>query len=213
MSLSATTERALVLCIEQSGESFHKLDVLTRETGYILCLQRISKKRLSQTRPDFLDTAEILMDSSRQGEKAVRFIKEYHLIERRSNIGQSYRTLQCASKFCSLIARNAPHMADPEILYEITERTLNAFAENKPPEIIFLKALYLLLKDEGYPVRESWWPQLSEQLRNDTKEFINNPTPDSASAEQIKNCMEISDNLGNWLSRETALVLPQIFLV
>ena len=99
-------------------------------------------------------------------------------------------------------------MAEPDILYEIIERTLNAFNEKKSPEIIFLKALYLLLKDEGYPVRESWWPQLSERLRDPARQFINNPTPGSTSEEQSKICVEISHNLRNWLSQETDLVLP-----
>ena len=206
MVLMATAERALILRIGLSGESFHKLDILTQRTGYILCLQRISKKQLSQTTPDLLDTAEILMDPPRQG--STRFIKEYHLVQRRSDIGKSYRTLQCASEFCSLIIRNAPHMAEPTILYKITERALNAFDEKKLPEIVFLKALYLLLKDEGYPVRESWWPQLPAQLRKSTRQFINNPTPNSMPEEQIKVCVEISRNLRNWLSHETDLVLP-----
>ena len=206
MGLPATAERALVLRIKPSGESFYKLDVLTKETGYILCLQRISRKQLSHTKPDFLDTAEILMEPPRQG--AARFIKEYHLIERRSNVGQSYRTLQCASEFCSLIVRNAPHMAEPDVLYKIIERTLNAFNEKKSPEIIFLKALYLLLKDEGYPVRESWWPQLPKQLQNPARQFINDPTSGSVPEEQTKICIEISHNLRNWLSHETDLALP-----
>ena len=206
MVLMATAERALILRIGLSGESFHKLDILTQGTGYILCLQRISKKPLSQTTPDLLDTAEILMDPPRQG--ATCFIKEYHLIQRRSNIGKSYRALQCASEFCSLIVRNAPHMAAPNILYEITERALNAFNERKSPEIIFLKALYLLLKDEGYPVRESWWPQLPEYLREAAREFINDPLPETTSEEQLKICSEIDHNLRNWLSRETDLTLP-----
>lgn len=205
MSLQATTEQAVILRVEPSSESFYKLDLLTKETGYILCLKRISKKSSAQIAPDLFDTADILLDPPRQG--GARFIKEYHLLQRRSSIGQSYRTLQCASEFCTLIAKNAQHMAEPTLIYEIAERSLDAFAGKKAPEIISLKAHYILLKDEGYPVREFWWPQLPERLRKPALQFINDPVPNSTSEEQIKLCMEIGHNLLNWLSRETDLIL------
>jgi recombinational DNA repair protein (RecF pathway) len=209
MSLLATTERALVLRIAPNGESFQRIDILTKEVGYILCLKRVSKKNSLQTAaPDLFDTADIHLESPRQG--TARFVKEYQLVHRRSSIGQSYRKLQCASEFCSLMVQNAPHMAEPTILYEITERTLNAFGEKGSPEIISLKALYLILKDEGYPVRESWWPQLSARLREPARQLINDPSPESAAAEQIKICTEIHQNLRNWLSYETDLVLPHL---
>ena len=205
MSRLDTSDRALVLRIAPNGESFQKIDILTQETGYTLCLKRISKKNV-QTTPDLFDTADILLESSRQGN--TRFVKDYQLAKRRSAIGQSYRKLHCASDFCSLILQNAPHMADPVLLYTITERTLNAFADKESPEITSLKALYLLLKDEGYPVRESWWPQLPEYLREAAREFINDPLPETISEEQLKICSEIDHNLRNWLSRETDLTLP-----
>ena len=206
MRLPATTEQALVLRIAPSGESFHRIDFLTKKMGYILGLKRASKKNPLQAAPDLFDTADIQLENPRQG--TVHFVNEYQLLQRRSSIGQSYQKLHCASEFCSLIAHNAPHMADPAVLYEITERTLNAFAEKKLPEVISLKAIYLLLRDEGYPVRESWWPQLPAHMREPARQLINNPTPDSAPAESIETCTEIDHNLRNWLSHETDLVFP-----
>ena len=206
LPLSVTTETALVLRITPSGESFQKISVLTEESGYILCLNRISKKNPLLGKPDLFDTASIQIESSRQG--TARFVKEYRILQRRCTIGQSYRKLHYASAFCSLIAQNAPHMAEPTLLYRITKRTLDAFAQKELPEIISLKALYLLLKDEGYPVRESWWPQLPTHLREPARQLINHPSPESASEKQIKMCTEINQNLRNWLSRETDLLLP-----
>ncbi len=207
MSQIASPENALVLCIASSGESFQKIDVLTKESGYILCLQRISKKNPLLGRPDLFDTASMQLESSRQGK--ARFVKEYQLLQRRSSIGNSYRKLHHASAFCSLIVHNAPHMADPTLLYEITERTLDAFAEKESPEIVSLKALYLLLKDEGYPVRESWWTKLPSYLQAPARQLINDPLPETAAAgEQLELCSEITQNLRSWLGRETDLVLP-----
>jgi recombinational DNA repair protein (RecF pathway) len=206
MSKPAVTERALVLRIAPSGESFQKIDILTPESGTFLCLKRISKKNPQTAAPDHFDTADIHLETSKQG--TARFVNDYQLVHRRSSLGQSYRKLLHASDFCALIALNGPHMADPAALYHITERTLNAFAERDVPSIVFLKAIYILLKDEGYPVRESWWPQLPAHLREPAKQLINQPTPDSADAELVDACTQISRSLCQWLSRETELMLP-----
>lgn len=205
MSRPAITERALVLRIAHSGESFHKIDLLSLQSGAFLCLKRVSKKARNAV-PDLFDTADIHLETSKQG--TLRFVNDYELIHRRSAIGRSYRKLQYASDFCTLIALNGPHMADPVSLYQITERTLNAFTKREMPAIVFLKAIYLLLKDEGYAVRESWWPQLPIHLREAAKQLINQPTPDSATAERVKACEQISQHLCHWLHRETDLMLP-----
>ena len=206
MSAPAVTERALVLRIAPSGESFHKLDILTPDNGALLCLKRISKKNHLTAAPDLFDSADINLETSKQG--TARFVREYQLVQRRSRIGQSYHKLRYASDFCALLAHNGRHMADPAALFQLAERTLDAFAKRDAPAIVFLKALYLLLKDEGYPVRESWWPQLHASLRVPAKQLLNNPTPDHAEAPLLEVCEQASRNLCHWLRRETDLILP-----
>jgi recombinational DNA repair protein (RecF pathway) len=202
----AVTERALVLRMAPSGESFQKIDLLSLESGAFLCLKRLSKNKQHSTAPDLFDTADIHLENSKQG--TTRFVNDYQLVQRRNEIGRSYRKLQYASDFCALIAQNGPHMADPAALYHITERTLDAFAQRAVPAIVFLKAVYILLKDEGYPVRESWWPQLPQQLREPAKQLINQPTPDSVTPECTEACTQITRHLCHWLRRETDLMLP-----
>ncbi|CAA6692559.1 MULTISPECIES: recombination protein O N-terminal domain-containing protein [unclassified Lentimonas] len=208
MSKPAVTERALVLRIAPSGESYLKVDILTAESGTFLCLKRLSKAKHQTAAPDLFDTADIHLETSKQG--TARFVNDYQLVQRRSHIGQSYRKLQHASDFCALIAQNGPHMADHAALYQITERTLNAFAERDLPSIVFLKAVYILLKDEGYPVRESWWPQLPQHLRVVAKQLINQPTPNTAEPEHLEACTQITRHLCHWLRRETDLMLPSV---
>lgn len=206
MSLPAVNERALVLGIAPSGESFLKLNVLTAESGVFLCLKRTSKKFSQNAAPDLFDTAHLHLQTSKQG--TARFVGEYQLIQRRSELGQSYARLRHASDFCALLALNGPHMADPAALFQLTERTLDAFAERAAPGIILLKGIYLLLKDEGYPVRESWWPQIPIHWRDTARDLINKPTPDTPPPELIEATEHITRNLCHWLRRETDLHLP-----
>ena len=206
MNPAAVTEHALVLRIAPHGESFLKLDLVTPDSGVFLCLKRVSKKNRATAAPDLFDSAEIQLASSRQG--SARFVNEYQLLQRRSQIGASYRKLRYASDFCALIAHNGPHMADPAALHQLVERTLNAFAERDAPAIVFLKAIYLLLKDEGYPVREGWWPQLPATLRGVAKQLLNNPPPSNADPSLLDCCEQASHHLCRWMRRETDLMLP-----
>lgn len=196
-------DKILILRLAPSGESFLKMDVISPEFGAFLCLKRISKKNSQQTTPDLFDSAEIQLETSKQG--TARFVREYQLIQRREAIGRSYHSLRHASEFSALIARNGPHMAEPEALFELVERTLNAFTAGKAPDVVHLKAVYMLLKNEGYPIRESWWPNLPATLRDTAKTLINEPAPEQTDAATREGCEQIAQSLYRWLERETDL--------
>ncbi len=202
------THKALVLSLEASGESFLKLTVLSPESGAFYCLKRIAKKKSSTTvTPDLFDTAEIDLDTAKQG--SALFVRSYRTLNRRSEIGQNYHKLLAASEFTALLARNSPQMGDYANLYHRVERSLDAFCERAHPTIVLLKSLYLLLKDEGYPVRESWWPNLPNSLRESAKNILNQPTPDAKAAIATDDCQQLTENLYLWLQRETDLILPK----
>ena len=198
-------DRALILRLAPAGESFLKLDILSPEHGAFLCLKRVSKKSSLQAAPDLFDTADLQLETSKQG--TARFIREDRLVQRRLAIGASYQSLRHASDFAMLLVRNAPHMAEPAELFQLAERSFDAFAERKAPEIIHLKTVYLLLKNEGYPIRESWWPQLPNHLTEAAREAINSPAPEKTTPEVRAVNESVLQNLYLWLERETDLML------
>lgn len=202
------THKALVLSLESSGESFLKLIVLSPESGTFYCLKRIAKKKSSTTdTPDLFDTAEIDLETTKQGNAL--FVSNYRTLVRRSEIGQNYQKLLAASEFSAVLATNSPQMGDYANLYHRVERSLDAFCERPHPTIVLLKSLYLLLKDEGYPVRESWWPNLPSTLREAAKNILNQPTPNADLAIASNDCQLLTKNLYMWLQRETDLILPK----
>lgn len=196
----------IVLRTAPSGESFLKIELLSPDNGVCLCLKRISKKNPNQDAPDLFDTAELTLEASKQG--SLQFVGEYRVTQRREAIGLSYRSLKYASDFCAILAENGPHMAEPELLHDLCERTLDAFCEKKAPSVIFLKALYLLLKDEGYPIKETWWSYLSPELKTQCREILKSPTPESLSPEVTALVERLNANLCRWLRSETDLRLP-----
>lgn len=199
-------EEALVLKTEPSGESFIKLYVLTVESGIFLCMKRVSKKANSSTIPDLFDTAVILLETSQQG--TMRFVKEYQLRQRREVIGQNYRSLRSASRLSQLLVANASHMPESKWLFTLTERAFDAFAVGKAPDVVLLKSFYLLLKDEGYPVRESWWPTLRADLRETAKRLLSKPSPAHIDKAEQKTCESIEQDLTQWMRHQTDLIIP-----
>ena len=201
------THRVLVLQKEPSGESFLKLHLLGPELGCQLCLKRVaSRSRSTKSAPDLFDTAEVQVDTSKHG--TAQFVGEYEIIRRRSEIGLNYRALGHASDFSKLLVLNGSHMGDLPALYQLAERSMDAFAERLEPSVVYLKSLFLLLKDEGYPVRESWWPNLPARLRELSRKLLSEPSPESLSPEARKCCGASTQNLIHWLRRETDLRLP-----
>jgi len=199
--------RSLVLRKEPSGESFLKLHLLSAEAGVQLCLKRVpSKNKVSKPAPDLFDTAEIQLESSKHG--TAQFVSDYQICQRRDAIGRNYKSLLYASDYCNLLILNGTHMADLPALYQLAERSLDAFAERSTPAVVFLKSIYLLLKDEGYPIRESWWPQLPSALRQHTRQLLQQPVPDTVSPEMQAHCEEAIRHLLHWLDYETDLVSP-----
>lgn len=197
---------ALVLQTEPSGESFLKLHLLTIEHGIFLCLKRVPKKSGRTTVPDIFDQAVVELEQSKQG--TLQFVKDYQLIKRRDAIGQSYQSLQDAASLSRLLVRNAAHMPESEALFELTTQALDAFTAGKASEVVLLKALFRLLKDEGYPVRESWWPRLPQKLRQPAKTLLSEPPPVTLGREERDLCRKIHGNLYDWMRQHTDLLIP-----
>lgn len=198
----------LVLRLEPTGESFLKMHMLGTDEGLLLCLKRLSRKQRSEKpSPDLFDTAEIQLERARQG--TLQFVSGYHPIERRSAIGHNYRRLQRASQFCQLLVHNATHMPDLPALYRLATRSLDAFATRPTPDVVFLKSLFILLQEEGYPVRESWWPHLPTSLKATAKALIEAPSPEQLGDAKRADCLQAIALLSSWIRRETELILPE----
>ena len=199
-------EESLVLKTAPSGELFLKLYLLTIQNGVFLCLKRIPKKALHSSIPDIFDQALITLETSQQG--TMRFVKEYQITQRREQIGHNYRSLSSASFFSQLLVSNAAHLPESKTLFNLTARSFDAFAAGKVPEIVLLKSLYLVLTNEGFPVRESWWPTVPSNLTSLAKRQLQASAPMQIDAGEKKHCQGICDHLIDWMRLHTDLIVP-----
>lgn len=206
---------ALILAKSPSGsDSFEQLTAWSGEHGLLHLLLRIPKSAKaslarrssaprSEGRLDLFDEAELWLESSNQGR--TWFIKEHRFIAQRAGIGRSYDALKAAAALAALVTRNpVPDESRPPVA-DLLRSSLAALAAGGRPDLVWLKALYCFLRDEGYPVKQQWWPQLAAPDRTAATQLLNQPlaaqTADAATVARLIRQLE------DWVRGETEIRL------
>lgn len=198
---------ALVLAKQLSGsDSFEQLTAWSGEHGVLHCLRRISqgKKAAPTSAPlDLFDEAELWLESSNQGR--TWFIKEHRFIQQRPGIGRSYDALKAAAALGALITRNPVSDESRPDISDLLRTSLTALAAGGRPDIVWLKALYRFLRDEGYPAKQQWWPQLTAADRDTAARLLNQPL--AAQTADTSAVIRITRQLEDWIRGETEIRL------
>ncbi len=193
-----------ILSKQPSGsDSFEQLTAFDAEHGVLPCLHRIPQGKSTATPLDLFDETELWLESSNQGRSW--FVKEHRLIQRHDGIGRSYDALRVAAALGALLSRNPVSDDSRGEIVALVRTTFAALAGGGRPDIVWLKALYCLLRDEGYPVKQQWWPQLSESDRDLAAQLLNQPLAgQTAGADAVA---RIARRLEDWLRAETEIRL------
>ena len=206
---------AFILSKQPSGsDSFEQLAVFSNEHGALHCLIRAPKTSPSisgrrgaaprgEGRLDLFDETELSLESTNQGR--TWFIKEHRLIQRHDGIGRSYEALKSAAALATLITRNAVPDESREPITGLLRNTFTALGAGGRPDIVWLKALYSFLRDEGYPVKQQWWPQLPAADRELTAHLLNQPL--AAQTVEAPAVTKITRRLEEWIKAETEIHL------
>jgi len=195
---------AFVLARQPSGsDAFEQLTAFSADHGVLLCLRRTKQSKNASTPLDLFDEAELWLESSNQGR--TWFIKEHRFIHRHDGIGRSYDALKTAAAFGALLARNPVPDESREPVAALLRSSLGALAAGGRPDIVWLKTLYCLLRDEGYPVKQQWWPQLAAADRDDAVHLLNQPL--SVQTADAPTVARITRRLEDWTAAETEIRL------
>lgn len=173
---------AFVLLKHPPSDTFQTLAVFSAEQGAMTVLQRVAKKPTATTL-DLFDEASLLLESSNQGR--TYFLKESRLLRRHSDIGRSYDALRLASAFSTLIARNPVHEESRASVASLLRTAFDAFGTSDRPDIVYLKSFYRFARDEGYPLKEQWFPTLPASDRAVVTTLINRPLAEQTAAPDI----------------------------
>lgn len=194
--------RCLVLGREASGESHLLLTLLEPGDGILRCLARASR-RAGTVQPDLFDEAEVTLERASGG--ANRFVKDYRPLRRQPGIGRSHTALERASRLASIIRRNPPPPESAAVAFEIARETLAAMAERPRPDAAYLKALWLLLKDGGWPVEAHWLGRLG--TRRELAAGVLSQPLDAQLADSAA-VSELATDLERWAVGEVHYVMP-----
>lgn len=205
---------ALVLAKQPSGsDSFEQLTAWSGEHGLLHILGRIPKPGKpsparrptpgSEGRLDLFDEAELWLESSNQGR--TWFIKEHRFIEQRAGLGRSYAALKAAAALAALVTRNPVPDESRPVITGLLRSSLAALAAGGRPDLVWLKSLFCFLRDEGYPVKQQWWPQLTAPDRDLAAQLLNQPL--AAQTTEAATVARITRQLEDWVGRETELRL------
>ena len=172
---------AFILLKRPPTDAFQTFIVFSPEHGALTVLQRLPKKTGATAVPlDLFDEAELALDSSNQGR--TWFVKETRLVTRAAAIGRSYETLLLASAFTALIARNPVHEESRPAVGALLRTALAAFANGVRPDVVAFKSLYCFARDEGYPLKQQWFPTLAPADRAAVASLLNLPLADQTLA-------------------------------
>lgn len=194
--------RCLVLGREPSGESHLLLTLLDADEGIVRCLARASR-RAGPAQPDLFDEAEVTLERASGG--ANRFVRDYRVLRRLPGIGRNHAALERASRLAGVLRRNPPPPESAPVAFQITRGSLAAMAERPRPDAAYLKALWLLLKDGGWPVEAHWLARLGS--RRETAAAVLSLPLDAQSAD-LAAVGELASDLERWAVGEVHYVMP-----
>ncbi len=165
---------AFVLLKRPPTDAFQSFVLFSAEHGALHALQRVPKKSAGTVTPlDLFDEASLLLESSNQGR--TWFVKETRVLTRHADLGRNYESLVQASLLAALIARNpVPEESRPAVA-TLLRGALAAFAAGVRPDAVYFKSLYRFARDEGYPLKQQWFPTLPSADREAVATLLNRP--------------------------------------
>lgn len=197
---------ALVLARQPSGaDHFEQVTVFSAEHGVLLCLRRLARKaNTAAAIPlDLFDEVDLNLETANQGR--TWFVQEHRHLLRHPGVGRSYAALQTASALATLVTRN-PVTDDsrPDVM-GLLRQSLAALDLGSRPDLVWLKALFCFLRDEGYPVKQVWWQNLPPDDRTAATHILNQPiAAQTPAADQVS---RLRHHLEAWVARDTELRL------
>lgn len=195
---------AFILARQPSGsDAFEQLTAFSADHGVLHLLRRLKQGKTASTPLDLFDEAELWLESTNEGR--TWFIKEHRFIQRHTGIGRSYDALKAAAALGTLLTRNPVPDESRVDVTDLLRTSLTALATGGRPDIVWLKALYCLLRDEGYPVKQHWWPELTAADRDTAAQLLNQPLADQTA--DTVTVARITRRLEEWVHAETEIRL------
>lgn len=199
---------AFVLLKRPPSDSFQGFNVFSAEHGALLIHQRLPKRTAGKTGSttvalDLFDEVSLRLESSNQGQ--TWFVQETRLVTRHADLGRSYETLRHASALAALVARNPVHEDSRNQVAALLRQAFASFAAGARPDFVWFKSLYCFARDEGYPVKQQWFPTLPGADREAVATLLNRPL--AAQTATLDVVARLQKRLEEYLTGHTEILL------
>ncbi len=185
-----------------AADGWEACSLFTAEHGPLLAMQRVkSKTGTPRSILDLFDEAALFLESSNEGH--TWFVREARITLRQTGIGGSYAALQGAAAFTRMVARNPVGPDSRPAVHQLLRTGLAAFALGARPEIVLFKCLYCFARDEGYPIKQDWFPRLSAADRAMAALLLNRPLAEQTAAPE--EVTRLQQGLADYLRQETEI--------
>lgn len=182
------------------GEKFWKITTLSVEEGVMIFLIRQASKKTGTVVPDIFDEAELVPDRKKAGEDGARFAKEYILKKRHTGISGDYSGLVFASRFATVLAKNAFPPDALAAVFSICRNAIAAFSEKPRKDAAYFKSLWMIARECGLPAREDWFESLAFGEKDVVSQILRCPL-DAMSVPE-RDVERATSRLEYWLARE-----------
>lgn len=207
MSKPSLASDVWILGRRPASDRFQPYLTFSEEHGRMTAYVRISRKASSPSVAlDLFDEVSLVVESAPQGQ--VWFVKEAQVLARHALIGRNYEALKHASEFAATVAQNDVPEEGRAKVYELLRVAFSAFSTSSRPDVVHFKSLYCFARDEGYPVRQQWFPTLPAEQRLRVDQLLRTPlgeleaAPDS---ETLRATAELQERLHEYLRAFTEL--------
>jgi len=193
----------VVLDRVETGERFIRITLFSLNAGLLSVLHRVSKSNKARPTPDIFDDVEFSLDY-RSVNKNIPFVKDFQILNKRTEIAKSHTCFNFASKFASLILNNGLHMQDFVQLYNLMTSSLEAFQRAERPDIVWFKTIFLFGRIEGLAVEQDWLANLEKTKRKYATDVLSNPIKKQNPSFKLLNYL--TNSLSFWLQSETEII-------
>jgi len=175
----------IVLSIEPAGGRFLRARIFDEDNG--LCSAHFPTSLAKMPKfvpPDLFDDLECRLNPNRSP-SSIPFVAEYQKVRSFRELARNPTHFLSASKIARFYLQNGSHLLEPAPRLKLLRTALNSFAKARDPKAVLLKLYFCFARDEGLPVRESWFNLLPEILASEARKTLSEPVNRSVSQEHF----------------------------
>ncbi len=196
----------VVLDRQEKGENSLLFRIFSPKRGLIAAMRKVSATKTSVL-PDLFDQCSFELAPFGSDENADLFaLKDFSVAERMEGIPKDYACFSAAARICLWVEKNGRYSENPKDFYRVIVGALEALNTGANADLVLLKFLYVFCRDEGYAVKEDFFPSLGSGDADILRLALKTPSKDLGSLKE-SDFARLLKRLEIWTAANTDILL------